>query len=64
VLVANLAFLAPTTPALEVEEEEWRAVFAALVDPLPRLVRAVAPAMVARRAGKVLVIGSAPRCGA
>jgi 2-keto-3-deoxy-L-fuconate dehydrogenase len=59
VLVANLAFLAPTTPALEVEAEEWRAAFAALVDPLPRLIRAVAPAMVARRAGKVLVIGSA-----
>jgi 2-keto-3-deoxy-L-fuconate dehydrogenase len=59
VLVANLAFLAPTTPALEVEAEEWRAAFAALVDPLPRLIRAVAPAMVVRRAGKVLVIGSA-----
>ncbi|MBP7521747.1 MAG: SDR family oxidoreductase [Leptothrix sp. (in: Bacteria)] len=59
VVVANLAFLAPTTPALEVEAEEWRAAFAALVDPLPRLVRAAVPAMVARRAGKVLVIGSA-----
>ena len=33
--------------------------FAALVDPLPRLVRAVAPAMIARRSGKVLVVGSA-----
>jgi 2-keto-3-deoxy-L-fuconate dehydrogenase len=59
VLVANLAYRAPTTPAVEVDEDEWRAVFAALVDPLPRLVRAVAPAMTARRSGKVLVVGSA-----
>ena len=59
VLVANLAYRAPTTPALEVGEDEWRAVFAALVDPLPRLVRAAAPAMMARRSGKVLVVGSA-----
>ena len=59
ILVANLALTAPTTPATEVSEGEWRRVFAALVDPLPRLVRAAAPAMVARRSGKVLVIGSA-----
>ncbi len=59
VLVANLACTAPTTPATEVSEEEWRRVFAALVDPLPRLVAATAPAMLARRSGKILVIGSA-----
>lgn len=59
VLVANLAFTAPTTLAAEVGEAEWRQVFAALVDPLPRLVRAAAPAMLARRSGKILVIGSA-----
>lgn len=59
VLVANLAWTAPTTPAPDVSEAEWREVFAALVDPLPRLVRAVAPAMLARRSGKILVIGSA-----
>jgi 2-keto-3-deoxy-L-fuconate dehydrogenase len=59
VLVANLAYRAPTTPAVEVSEDEWRAVFAALVDPLPRLVRAAAPAMIQRRSGKVLVVGSA-----
>ncbi|MEN9427394.1 MAG: hypothetical protein RLZZ220_1743 [Pseudomonadota bacterium] len=45
VLVANLAIPAPTTPALEVDEDEWRAVFAALVAPLPRLCRAVLPQM-------------------
>jgi 2-keto-3-deoxy-L-fuconate dehydrogenase len=59
VLVANLAFTAPTTPAADVSDDEWREVFAALVDPLPRLVRAAAPAMVARGSGKILVIGSA-----
>jgi len=59
VLVANLALAAPSTPAVEVTESEWRDVFAALVDPLPRLVRAVAPDMIARRAGQVLVMGSA-----
>ena len=40
VLVANLAIKAPSTAALEVADAEWRDVFAALVDPLPRLVRA------------------------
>ena len=59
VLVANLALRAPTTPAIDVTEEEWRSAFAALVDPLPRLVRAAAPAMVDRRSGKILVVGSA-----
>ncbi len=59
VLVANLALKAPSTPAAEVTEDEWREVFAALVDPLPRLVRAATPDMVARRAGKILVMGSA-----
>jgi 2-keto-3-deoxy-L-fuconate dehydrogenase len=59
VLVANLAYAAPSTPAPQVDDDEWTEVFAALVDPLPRLVRAAAPAMVARRRGKILVIGSA-----
>ena len=39
VLVANLALPAPSTPAVEVTDDEWRAIFAAIVDPLPRLVR-------------------------
>lgn len=59
VLVANLALPAPSTPATEVGDDEWRQAFAALVDPLPRLVRAAAPSMLARRSGKILVIGSA-----
>jgi 2-keto-3-deoxy-L-fuconate dehydrogenase len=59
VLIANLAIRAPDTPAVDVSDDEWARVFAALVDPLPRLLRAVLPQMIARRSGKVLVIGSA-----
>ena len=59
VLVANLALPAPSTAATEVSEAEWRETFAALVDPLPRLFRAVLPEMIQRRAGKILVMGSA-----
>ncbi|MCB1907303.1 MAG: SDR family oxidoreductase [Rhodocyclaceae bacterium] len=58
-LVANLAIAAPTTPALDVGDDEWRRVFAMLVDPLPRLVRAAVPGMIARGGGRILVIGSA-----
>ncbi|MCC5811665.1 MAG: SDR family oxidoreductase [Ectothiorhodospiraceae bacterium] len=59
VLVANLAIPAPATPATDVGDDEWRNVFAHLVDPLPRLIRAALPAMIERRSGKILVIGSA-----
>lgn len=59
ILVANLAIPAPSTPVTEVSASEWRDTFAALVDPLPRLFQAVLPAMMERRAGKILVMGSA-----
>jgi 2-keto-3-deoxy-L-fuconate dehydrogenase len=59
ILVANLAMPAPTTAATEVSEDEWEDTFAALVHPLPRLFRAVLPAMLERRSGKILVMGSA-----
>lgn len=59
ILIANLAIAAPSTAATEVTEEEWSDTFAALVHPLPRLCRAVLPAMIERRAGKILVMGSA-----
>ena len=58
-LVANLALAAPTSAATDATDAEWRETFAALVDPLPRLVRAALPAMIARRAGRIIVIGSA-----
>ena len=59
VLVANLSIPAPSTPAEQVTDAEWDNVFKALVDPLPRLVRAVLPQMMARKRGKILVMGSA-----
>ena len=59
VLVANLAVPAPSTAAVDASDDEWRATFAALVDPLPRLCRAVLPAMLARGRGKILLMGSA-----
>jgi len=59
ILVANLAHAAPTTLAAEVTDGERAETFAALVDPLPRLFRAVLPMMIERRSGKILVMGSA-----
>lgn len=59
ILVANLAMPAPATAATDASEDEWHDTFAALVHPLPRLFRAVLPAMIERRAGKILVMGSA-----
>lgn len=59
VLVANLA--EPPRPAAtaEITDEDWQALFDALVHPLMRLVRAALPGMVARGAGKVVGITSA-----
>ena len=59
ILVVNLAIAAPTTAAPAVSEQEWDDTFAALVHPLPRLCRAALPAMLERRAGKILLMGSA-----
>lgn len=59
VLLANLSIEAPGTEAVDVNDTEWRRVFAALVDPLPWLVRAAAPAMIERRSGRMLLMGSA-----
>ena len=58
VLIANLAFPAPTTLVTETTDDEWRAAFSALVDPLPRLARAILPSMMQRRSGKIVVMGS------
>jgi len=59
VLVINLAVPAPFTKLDRVESQEWQSVFAALVEPLPRLVTAVLPQMMARQSGKILLMGSA-----
>jgi len=59
VLLANLSLPAPRSIAVEATDAEWRHVFENLVDPLPRLVRAVLPQMIERRGGKILLLGSA-----
>jgi 2-keto-3-deoxy-L-fuconate dehydrogenase len=59
VLVVNLAVPAPTTLATEASDAEWADTFSAMVHPLQRLVRAALPAMIARRSGKILLMGSA-----
>jgi 2-keto-3-deoxy-L-fuconate dehydrogenase len=59
ILVANLAVAAPDSLAVEASDDEWRNTFAAIMDPLPRLCRAVLPQMIERRQGKILVMGSA-----
>lgn len=58
-MVINLAIPAPSTAVGEVDETEWRRVFAALVDPLPRFVRAAMPGLKLRGGGKIVVMGSA-----
>jgi 2-keto-3-deoxy-L-fuconate dehydrogenase len=59
VLIAHLALPAPSTAVAAVDDEEWRQVFAHMVDPLPRLARAVLPQFTARGAGRIVVMGSA-----
>jgi len=59
VLIAALAIPAATSSAVDAGEDEWREAFAAMVDPLPRLFRAALPPMIARRSGKILLMGSA-----
>jgi NAD(P)-dependent dehydrogenase (short-subunit alcohol dehydrogenase family) len=59
VLLIHLSLPAPGTPAADISDSEWRTVFAHLVDPMPRLVSAVLPQMVERRAGRILLMGSA-----
>jgi NAD(P)-dependent dehydrogenase (short-subunit alcohol dehydrogenase family) len=59
VLLIHLALPAPATAAAAISDDEWRRVFAHLVDPMPRLVAAVLPQMSERRQGRILLIGSA-----
>jgi 2-keto-3-deoxy-L-fuconate dehydrogenase len=59
VLIANLSVSAPSTAVEDVTDEEWQTVFSHIVDPMPRLMRAVLPMMKAKGAGKVVFMGSA-----
>ena len=58
-LVLNLAIPAPSTPAHQVSDDEWEAAFAALVHPMREMVAAVLPQMIERKAGKIVLMGSA-----
>ncbi len=58
-LVLNLALPAPGTRAEQVDDDEWRAVFRVMVDPMQQLVKAVLPQMIARQSGKIVLMGSA-----
>ena len=60
VLVANLASENFSgIPATELGDDEWHRTFEMMVHPLHRLTRAVLPQMQSRRAGKIVVYGSA-----
>lgn len=60
ILVANLAAPANSgTLATDMDDDTWETMFNVMVHPLHRLCRAVLPQMYARRAGKIVVYGSA-----
>ena len=59
VLMANLAATFSGGLVCEIEDAELDLMFDRLVRPLHRLTRAVLPQMMARRAGKIVVVGSA-----
>jgi NAD(P)-dependent dehydrogenase (short-subunit alcohol dehydrogenase family) len=58
-LILNLATPAPSAPAAEVDEDEWQRMFTVMVHPMQLLVKAALPQMIERRAGKIVLMGSA-----
>lgn len=58
VVIANLDLPAYGARVREIEDDRWLAGFDAMVHPLMRLVRAVAPQMVERGSGSIVVLGS------
>ncbi|KAA3623295.1 MAG: SDR family NAD(P)-dependent oxidoreductase [Proteobacteria bacterium] len=59
VLIANFAGINPRTSVGDTTDAQWHEMFDVMVHPLQRLTRAIAPQMITRRAGKIIVIGSA-----
>lgn len=59
ILVANLALPPLPCPAQGQGDDDWHALFDALVHPLMQLVRGVLPQMIERRQGKVVAVTSA-----
>ncbi len=58
-IVANLAAGPSPHVVAEIEDEEWDELFDVMVRPLMRIVRAFAPGMIARGAGKIVAMTSA-----
>lgn len=58
VLIANLDLPAYGASTVDITDEGWLAGFDAMVHPLMRLVRAVAPAMITRGSGSIVVLTS------
>lgn len=58
-VVANLAAVNPRKAVVDMSDDEWGEMYDVMVHPLHRLFRAALPQMIARRSGKLLVMGSA-----
>ena len=58
-LIANLAAINPRKAVVDTTDADWAEMYDRMVHPLHRLFRAVLPQMIERRAGKILVMGSA-----
>lgn len=59
ILIVNLSIPNPRALAHETTDEQWSRVFDKIVHPTHRLVRAILPQMIERRAGKIVIVGSA-----
>ena len=59
ILVVNLIANLVPTAAVQTTDDQWMAMFDAMVHPLMRFVRAVLPQMIERRSGKIIVVTSA-----
>ncbi len=59
ILIANFAEDPFRTRVGQIKDDEWHALFEAMVHPLMRIVRGVAPAWVERKRGKVIAVTSA-----
>jgi 2-keto-3-deoxy-L-fuconate dehydrogenase len=59
ILIANFAEDPFRTRVGQIRDEDWHALFEAMVHPLMRVVRAIAPAWIERKRGKVVAITSA-----